>query len=306
MKEILEIFHKKNTKETQNEFSHGLDQETIHRATTHFTETVSSADYLAVKKFIERYVLKEKTDYTFINTKESMDPLRKFLEQKAQRLMPGATAEGILEQLQKADLFSEPLKEKKKKVIEEVSNQISLDGLTLQEFDEQKQKILESHMLVDEIFTNQEERDELYESTSDLEHPSAGEGFAYYEDFIQEDDPRYTTEKVTEDFNPHNVKSLMSILKNRGSESLVEEYKNAPQKFNALKQMVYQCRKLAKFAEDVENPVFRRYTAFVNSLKELSWQNTEIKQILETKGDDPVSQRFDELIKKYSENNLNH
>lgn len=100
-------------------------------------------------------------------------------------------------------------------------------------------------------------------------------------------------------FNLEDVKELVEMIKESDNASLKEKFKASPQKFTVMNQIVNSCNKLAAFAEESQNDVFRKYVAVVNSIKELSWENPEIATMLQIQHDDKVSRRLDELIEEF-------
>ena len=100
-------------------------------------------------------------------------------------------------------------------------------------------------------------------------------------------------------FNIEDVRDLVHILQNVDDPSAIDMLKNNKQKFGVLQQIVQSCEKLASFAEKSQNNIFRKYVAVVNSLKELAWENPEIKEMIETQKDDMVSKHFDALIEEF-------
>lgn len=105
--------------------------------------------------------------------------------------------------------------------------------------------------------------------------------------------------KIVLYFSVSDVKDMVEILKNADDPKMEEELKNSPQKVNIMKQVIDVSTKLAAFAEDSQNNIFRQYTAVINSLKELSWRNPVIKEILENKQDTETSSHLDELIGEF-------
>jgi hypothetical protein len=95
-------------------------------------------------------------------------------------------------------------------------------------------------------------------------------------------------------FGVNDVKDMVSILKGD-----IEDAKESPQKANILNQIIQSCTILSTFAEKSENNIFRKYVAVMNSLKELAWENEDVRRILEQKPDEDISGHFAELVKEF-------
>lgn len=101
-------------------------------------------------------------------------------------------------------------------------------------------------------------------------------------------------------FDIQDVKDIVFMLQNIDNEEIQEKLKDSPQKVRAMKQIFYQCKILADFAQDCENSIFRKYTETMNALKELSWSNEEIKEMIQVDENDPVIKKINELITEFS------
>lgn len=106
--------------------------------------------------------------------------------------------------------------------------------------------------------------------------------------------------KVLVYFNIEDVKEIISMLKNIENKDIQEDFKKSPLRVHAMRQLFYQCKKLSEFAHDHQNSVFRKYTAMVNSLTELSWLNTDIKEMINYEESDIVIKKLNELIVEFS------
>lgn len=104
-------------------------------------------------------------------------------------------------------------------------------------------------------------------------------------------------------FDMKDVKDLAYMVKNIDSEEISQEFKNSTQKTKVMNQLIIQCEILASFAEDAQNPVFRKYNDVLASIKELSWTNPDIKEILDTRHEDDVSKHIRFLIEEFKSNN---
>ncbi len=100
-------------------------------------------------------------------------------------------------------------------------------------------------------------------------------------------------------FSVNDVKDIVEMVKSADNSDNKNDFNNSPQKFNVMNQIINSCKHLAAFAEESHNNVFRKYVAVENSIKELSWQNPEIKQMLDIKQHDQTSRHLRELITQF-------
>jgi len=109
----------------------------------------------------------------------------------------------------------------------------------------------------------------------------------------------FSVPKIIIYFNINDVKNLVYMIKNIDDPKIKEEFKNSSLKFNVMNQIINQCNKLASFAEESRNDIFKKYVDFLNSVKELGWENPEIAKMLEIRHDDETSQQMDKLIEEF-------
>ncbi len=100
-------------------------------------------------------------------------------------------------------------------------------------------------------------------------------------------------------FNINDVKDFATMIKHIDEPGIVESFKNTPQKFAIMNQMIIQCEKLAAFAEESKNDIFKKYNDIVSSIKELSLKNPDLKKILDARHEDDVSVHMDYLIAEF-------
>lgn len=111
----------------------------------------------------------------------------------------------------------------------------------------------------------------------------------------------FAVPKIVLFFNIDDVKDLVHMVKNIDDPKIKEEFKNSPQKFKVMNQMIIQCEILADFADKHHNSIFRKYIDIVSSIKELAWKNPEIKQMLDSRHEDEVTLHMKYLIKEFEE-----
>lgn len=100
-------------------------------------------------------------------------------------------------------------------------------------------------------------------------------------------------------FDMKDVKDLVYVVKNIDNPEIAEEFKQGSQKIKVMNQLMIQCEILAEFAEEMQNPIFKKYQEVVASIKELSWTNPDIKEILDSRHEDEVSKHVRFLIEEF-------
>jgi hypothetical protein len=109
----------------------------------------------------------------------------------------------------------------------------------------------------------------------------------------------FSVPKIIVFFNINDVKNLVYFIKNIDDPKVKEEFKNSSLKFTVMNQIINQCNKLATFAEEAKNDIFKKYIDFINSIKELAWENPDIAKMLEIQHDDETSKQMDRLIEEF-------
>lgn len=104
--------------------------------------------------------------------------------------------------------------------------------------------------------------------------------------------------KMVLSFDMRDVKEIISIVQNPNSGKTFDK-----QKIAVLSQILHSCKYLADFAKENQNNIFRKYTAIINSIEELSWENEEVLKIKEAvvQTNDPVSNKIKKLIQEYKD-----
>ncbi len=109
----------------------------------------------------------------------------------------------------------------------------------------------------------------------------------------------FSVPKVVLFFDTQDVKELVHMVKNIDNVEIMKNYKDSPMKFKVLNQIIIQCELLAAFAEEYQNPIFRKYQEVVATIKELSWKNEEIKKNLDARHEDEVTKHMKYLIEEF-------
>jgi len=121
----------------------------------------------------------------------------------------------------------------------------------------------------------------------------------YFKNHKNEMMREFSAPKIILFFDMNDVKEMLHLIKNIDNPKVVEAFKNSPQKFAVMNQMIIQCEALAQFAEESKNDIFRKYTEIVSSIKELAWKNPDIKHILDARHEDDVSKHMKYLIEEF-------
>lgn len=109
----------------------------------------------------------------------------------------------------------------------------------------------------------------------------------------------FSVPKIILFFNVEDVKEMARMVKHAGDAGTQEEFKNSPQKIAVMNQIMIQCELLANFAEESRNGIFKKYTEIVSSIKELAWNNPDIKAMLEARHEDEATVHMKYLIEQF-------
>lgn len=113
----------------------------------------------------------------------------------------------------------------------------------------------------------------------------------------------FSVPKIILFFDTNDVKELVHMVKNVDNPEIIKTYKHSSMKFKMLNQILIQCELFAEFAEQCQNPIFRKYQEIVATIKQLSWKNPEIKKILDARHEDEVSKHMRYLINEFKNDN---
>ena len=132
---------------------------------------------------------------------------------------------------------------------------------------------------------------------------SIQEGYAtkikYFKNHQGQPMKEFAIPKIVLFFDSGDVKDLVHIVKNVENEEVMNEYKDSPMKFKVLNQVLIQCELLAEFAEEYNNPIFKKYQEVASTIKKLGTNNGEIKKILDARHEDEVSKHMRYLITEF-------
>ena len=123
----------------------------------------------------------------------------------------------------------------------------------------------------------------------------------YFKDHKGQMMKEFAVPKVILYVNVDDVQQLAHMVKNSGNAAYRAAFKNSPQKFAILNQMIIQCELLSSFAEESRNLIFKQYTEIVSSIKELGWKNADVQKILDDRHEDEASIHLRELINEYKQ-----
>jgi len=100
-------------------------------------------------------------------------------------------------------------------------------------------------------------------------------------------------------FNFGDVKNLVYMLKNIQDPKIKEEFKNHPQKFAVMNQIITQCEKLSAFAKKYNNTISEEYEKILRSINGLAAENPEIKTMIAVRHEDKTSRHLEELMREF-------
>ena len=121
----------------------------------------------------------------------------------------------------------------------------------------------------------------------------------YFTNHTGEKMKQFSVPKTILYFNINDVKDFAIMIKHIDEPSGADSFKNSPQKFAVMNQMIIQCEKMAAFAEESNNDIFKKYNDVVSSIKELALKNPELQKMLDARHEDDVSLHMDYLIAEF-------
>lgn len=121
----------------------------------------------------------------------------------------------------------------------------------------------------------------------------------YFKDHNGKMMKEFAIPKIILHFDIEDVKEFVDIVKVIGNEGEEERVKSSYLKAKVMNQIINSCRILADFAEESQNSIFRDYHNVINSIKELSWENEEIKDLINVGDNDEVSKQLNFLIEEF-------
>ncbi len=113
----------------------------------------------------------------------------------------------------------------------------------------------------------------------------------------------FSVPKIILYFDVKDVKNMAHLIKNIDDEKVLEEFRNSPMKNVVMNQIITQCEVLARFSKECGNNISEEYNKFLNSIKELSEGNEDIKKIIESRHGDSVSIHMNTLINEFRDIN---
>jgi len=126
----------------------------------------------------------------------------------------------------------------------------------------------------------------------------------YFKNHAGEKMREFSVPKIILFFNIDDVASIARLIQNLNDPKVRAEFENSPQKFAVLNQIVIECEQLSLFAEEHKNDIFKKYTEVLSSIKELAWENEDVKKILDARHEDEVSKHMQYLIKEFKDTQL--
>jgi len=159
---------------------------------SYFESTATSKEFIAAKRFAEKYIATGKYAEDLAGTPENKEVLKKYIESLGNRLGPGINAEEVIAELERAGAVTEVSAEKvkKEKSVEFIkTNYVQLEKPKIVELDEAELKLLEANLLSEElkkenIFKNTDELASVYNRALEIQQGRI-ESFEYYNDFFE-------------------------------------------------------------------------------------------------------------------------
>jgi len=111
----------------------------------------------------------------------------------------------------------------------------------------------------------------------------------------------FSIPKIVLYFDIDDVKEFFDIVKSVSDEGEKEKIMNSYLKKKVINQIISSCKIMAKFAEDSHNSIFKDYYNVINSIKELSWENEEMRELIKVDENDEVSQHLKFLVQEFRE-----
>ncbi len=99
------------------------------------------------------------------------------------------------------------------------------------------------------------------------------------------------------------VKDLIRMINNMDNLEIMEEFKNSPQKFSNLNQIITVCELLGDFAETCHNDVSEQYRDVAELMRKMVNNNPDIKSALDAKENNEITQHVKYLIQEWKQGN---
>lgn len=125
----------------------------------------------------------------------------------------------------------------------------------------------------------------------------------YFKDHAGNMTKEFAVPKAILYFDFGEVKKMAYMLKNIDDESVKQNFKNSPMKFDVMNQIIVQCDIMARFARKHGNSIADAYDDVRASIEALAGDNAEIKTMLAVRHEDKTSKHLNELIAQFEAEN---
>jgi hypothetical protein len=153
----------------------------------YFSGTPSSKEFIAAKKFAEKYIETGEYPGELFDTPEHIAELHAFIESLGKKLPPGINVSEVVSELKKAGALQKPLVGKKEKPVEFIETKyITLEGTKSANLGEDQLKLLEANLLMEElerenVFKNPDELQAVYDRAIEMQLGRIESEEYYYE-----------------------------------------------------------------------------------------------------------------------------
>ena len=115
--------------------------------------------------------------------------------------------------------------------------------------------------------------------------------------------PEFSVPKIVLYVDFEKVKDLVRMVSNIDNPEILEQFKESPQKFSIINQVITICDLLGDFAETCHNDVSVQYHNVAAVMKEMANNNPEIKKVLDGKENDEITKHISYLIQEWKNGN---
>lgn len=111
----------------------------------------------------------------------------------------------------------------------------------------------------------------------------------------------FSIPKIVLHFDFEDVKDLIALVKNKDNPAFIQKFKSSPKRLKAMNQIIILCDEFSHFAEESQNDIFRQYLNVISSIKELSWNDEELREVIMSRHDDITSIHVKKLILEFKD-----
>jgi hypothetical protein len=122
----------------------------------------------------------------------------------------------------------------------------------------------------------------------------------YFKDHNGKMSKEFSVPKIILYFDINDVKELFDIIKDIDNNE-EDKIKNSYLKSKIINQVINSCTMLADFSKESQNNIFRDYQNINNSIIELSWENKELRDFIDTDQYDENSKKLQKLVEEFKD-----